>query len=161
MQGIPGSNPGWALFFPRSQLSKLTQNNNESDRVRNDRCVLANYTIFFEAKVIHGIVNGLFDLLPVGPSLDEFIHVLEGISIRKFECNCVNYLGPVGPTITRGVSHDLRKILSVIHNEYVAKHLEMGEIRRDALHLVILISCRFSGAGDHLVRTFNPAMNEW
>ena len=102
--------------------------------------MLANYTIFLEAKVVHGFVNRLFDLLPVRSSLDEFIHILEDINIRKFERICVNYLRPVGSAITRGVSHDLRKILGVIHNEDVTKHLEMGEIRRDALNLVIRMS---------------------
>jgi len=108
--------------------------------------VLANYTIFLEAKVVHGLVNRLFDLLPVRSSLDELIHILCDISIGKFERICVNYLRPVGSTITRGVSHNLCKILGVIHNEDMTKHLEMGKIRRDALNLVIPISWQLWGS---------------
>ena len=48
------------------------------------------------------------------------------------------YLRSVGSTITRGISYDLCEILRVIHDEDVTKHLEMGEIRRNALNLVIM-----------------------
>ena len=107
--------------------------------------VLANYTVFLEAKVVHGLVNCLLYFLPIRSSLNEFIHVLEDISIRRFERIRVNYLRPIGSTITRGVSHDLRKILSVIHNEDMTKHLEMGEICGDALNLLIPMSWELLG----------------
>ena len=57
----------------------------------------------------------------------------------------MDYLRPVRSTITRGVSHDLRKVLGVIHNEDMTEHLEVGEIRRDALNLVIAMSLESSG----------------
>ena len=55
-----------------------------------------------------------------------------------------NYLRPVGSTIARGVPYNLRKVLSVIHNEDVTEHLEMREIRRDALNLFVLVSRKFT-----------------
>lgn len=67
------------------------------------------------------------------------------MSIGKSERGCVSYLGPVGSTITRGVSHNLRKILGVIHNEDMAEHLEVGEIRHDALNLVVVMSLKLMG----------------
>ena len=54
----------------------------------------------------------------------------------------MNYLRTVGSAIAGGVSYDLRKILSIIHDEDVAKHLEMGEIRRDTLNLFIIMRSR-------------------
>ena len=57
----------------------------------------------------------------------------------------MDYLRPVRSTITRGVSHDLRKVLGVIHNEDMTEHLEVGEIRRDVLNLVIAMSLESSG----------------
>ena len=137
-------------------------NGDNSSRVRVNKYVLTDNTIFLKAKIIHGLVNRLLDLLPVRSSLNKFIHVLEGtVSPRKFRCRHKDYLRPIRSTITRGVSHDLCKILSVVHNKDVTEHLEMGEIRRDALNLVVPMSCEFSGAGDHPAHTFNPAMNAW
>ena len=49
----------------------------------------------------------------------------------------INHLRSVRSTITRGVSYDLRKILSIIHNEDVAKHLQMGKIGCDVLNLIV------------------------
>lgn len=59
-------------------------NDDNGIRVRVKR-VLTNNTILLEAKVVHGLVNRLLDLLPVRSSLDEFIHVLEdSLSSRTF-----------------------------------------------------------------------------
>ena len=124
------------------------------------RPVLANNAIFLKTEVVHGLVNRLFDLLPVGSSLNEFIHILEDISTRNFQHRCGNHLRPVGATITRGVSDDLREILGVVHNKDVAKHLEVGEIRHNALNLV-LHEMRVLRVEGHSVHTFNPAMNAW
>lgn len=105
--------------------------------------VLANNAIFLEAKVVHGLVNRLLNLLPVRSSLNELVHVLEvSISTGKFQFYRTNHLRSVGSTVSRSVSYDLRKVLSVIHNEDVTEHLEMGEIRRDALNLVIAMRLR-------------------
>jgi len=47
-----------------------------SNRVRTNKYVLANNTIFLEAQVIHGFVDRFLNLLPVGSSLNELIHIL-------------------------------------------------------------------------------------
>ena len=38
---------------------------------------LADDAVLFEAQVVHRLVHRLLDLLPIGPSLDELINVLE------------------------------------------------------------------------------------
>ena len=116
-------------------------NGDNSGRVRIHKGILANDAILFKTKVVHGLVNRLFNLLPIRSSLNEFIHVLEDrISTRRFRPHCANYLRPVGSPIARSVSYDLGKILCVIHNEDVTKHFKVGEIRRDALNLVVGMS---------------------
>jgi hypothetical protein len=61
---------------------------------------------------------------------------------QKVLARRANYLGAVGSTIAGGISYDLRKILSIIYDEDVAKHFEMGEIRRDTLNLFIVLRLR-------------------
>ena len=39
--------------------------------------VSRDYAVFFEGKVVHCLVYGLLDFLPVRPSLDELVDVLE------------------------------------------------------------------------------------
>jgi len=73
----------------------------------------------------------------------------------------LNHLRSIRSAVARGVPYDLRKVLGVIHDEDVTKHLEIGEIRRDALNLAIVLSCQFSEVGNHSGCTFNPAMNAW
>ena len=80
VQGIPGSNPGWAPLFSPS----IYQDNSPS-RVQINKSLLADDAVFLKAEIVHGLVNRLFDFLPVGSSLNEFIHVLEdAISARSF-----------------------------------------------------------------------------
>jgi hypothetical protein len=122
--------------------------------------MLTNNTILLKTKVVHGLINRLLNLLPVRSPLDEFVHVLgERISTDGFQHCDANYLRPVGSTVARGVSHNLRKILGVLHNKDVTKHLEVGKIGRDVLNLIVAISYHHSGIGDHSVNTFSPTIN--
>jgi len=78
--------PLFPLFLVR--VEQICQDDGGSGRVRTNKRVLAYYTVLLKTKVVHGLVNRFFDFLPVRSPLDEFVHVLEDISIRKFQHHC-------------------------------------------------------------------------
>ena len=124
--------------------------------------ILTNNAILLKTEVVHGFINSFLDLLPVRSSLNEFIHILpDGVSVGIPQYCCVNYLGSVRSTITRSISYDLCKILGVVHNKYMTKHLQMRKIRGNVLGLIIETSFEHRRAGDYPADTFNPDINEW
>ena len=46
---------------------------------KSNACILTNNTVLFETQIIHGLVHCFLYLLPVGPTLNEFINILFGL----------------------------------------------------------------------------------